>query len=449
VRFITTGIRVADGATQTPRSSSMSQKDQLRQSLESHFEALRPILQVVATNIVGPDSASDVVQEAFYKLWKTASRDSLTDAYLRATVRTIALDIVRTRSRRAKLMAHAFSDLMPDSEGNEPRIGGQEIPSDALDCLSPAERSVLLSKVEHQLPYSEIICQLGLTYAAARKSLQRAVLKVQSRLAFRSLIEGRLDELNTCRLKQSHAVHVARWCRSEPASLEYLFGALGRKDLNKAVKNVTLILAQLLPRGWAPTNEVERQLKKHLAGGDLYRGQKMYIAEALLDRRYRQQIYFVAREFLACLNELEDRPVNRHLTQSEMSLTNPIDIFDVKSVHPLGGEVKPGLVQFLRRQYEAGEGSPDLRRCVAFQLQRTQVAEPEHLKWLITGLYTEPDQMNAIYTVKFIRKQAITRHPHLVYEACQATEVCARRWPQNTYLATSCDWLRSRLKHVT
>ena len=77
---------------------------------ESCFFELAPGLLLFARQWVSSSAdAEDIVQEAFVKFWR---RDHKIEnrALLYATVRTVALDLIRRESRRARREAQAFSE---------------------------------------------------------------------------------------------------------------------------------------------------------------------------------------------------------------------------------------------------------------------------------------------------------------------------------------------------
>ena len=299
--------------------------------IEERYRTLRPRLLQLARCIASWNAADDILQDAFLKLSKCPPEKILNDGYWIATVRNAARD----HNRRAAGRNETSLTTAPEPKTQQEDDDGEDFPRDvyanALDSLSPEERDVVVLKKLSGKSYAELIDRLGCSYGAVRKRLQRAFEKLRGQIAFELIQEGKYEELDRIRFKESNALMVSRLCRSRPAAIESLLHGLRNRELNKAVKNVVLVLSNLLPTGRSAANEVENRLVWSLESGNLYRGQKMYIADVLIDRRYRQHIYRVGRVFLSQMEHLEDRSTQRQLTAAEMSMSNPIDIFDVKA----------------------------------------------------------------------------------------------------------------------
>src|ERR1700759_2064166 len=72
------------------------------QTWKTHFSALAPGLVLFARQWVRTSAdAEDIVQEAFVRFWRT-NRDVANRGLLYATVRSVALDLIRKDSRRAR-----------------------------------------------------------------------------------------------------------------------------------------------------------------------------------------------------------------------------------------------------------------------------------------------------------------------------------------------------------
>src|SRR5467141_2501353 len=110
--------KIFDGLDKIIRSRRLEYKDRekVMQNLASHenwkscFSELAPGLLLFARQWVrsGAD-AEDIVQEAFVKFWRR-NHNVNNRALLYATVRSIALDLIRRDSRRARREAEAYSD---------------------------------------------------------------------------------------------------------------------------------------------------------------------------------------------------------------------------------------------------------------------------------------------------------------------------------------------------
>src|ERR1700760_188619 len=94
----------------------MKDRERVMENVANHenwrnsFATLAPGLVLFARQWVrsGAD-AEDIVQDAFVRFWRT-NRDVSNNGFLYATVRSVALDLIRKDSRRARREAEAYSD---------------------------------------------------------------------------------------------------------------------------------------------------------------------------------------------------------------------------------------------------------------------------------------------------------------------------------------------------
>jgi len=105
------------------------------------FEEWRPMIHAVATRMVGPDEADDVVMETFLKAWRALpkfnARASL-KTWLYRICNNCCLDFLRKRKRRRER-------VMPEDEADERQI------SDLQDDSQPAADENLLASEQRQL----------------------------------------------------------------------------------------------------------------------------------------------------------------------------------------------------------------------------------------------------------------------------------------------------------
>lgn len=147
---------------------------------KTSFSELAPGLLLFARQWVrsGAD-AEDIVQEAFVKFWRR-NHNIDNRALLYATVRSIALDLIRRDSRRARREAAAYSEA---EEAVEPQFEitneSQRLVGNALDRLPHEQREVLVMKIWNDLTFAEIGEALGISQntAASRYRYALAALK--------------------------------------------------------------------------------------------------------------------------------------------------------------------------------------------------------------------------------------------------------------------------------
>ena len=150
------------------------------QNWKTGFSRLAPGLLLFARQWVrSAADAEDIVQEAFVRFWRQ-NRDIENRGLLYATVRSVALDLIRRDSRRARREAEAYAEA---EQSVEPQF---EVDNEAQRALSLAvarlpheQREVLVMKVWNDLTFAEIGQGLGISQntAASRYRYALAALK--------------------------------------------------------------------------------------------------------------------------------------------------------------------------------------------------------------------------------------------------------------------------------
>ncbi|PYJ10394.1 MAG: RNA polymerase sigma factor [Verrucomicrobia bacterium] len=144
------------------------------------FSELAPGLVLFARQFVrtGAD-AEDIVQDAFVRFWR--KEHSIENrGLLYATVRSVALDLLRRDTRRARREANAALEM---EHTTEPHFdfddGSQRELAAAVDCLPVEQREVLVMKIWNELTFAEIGEALGISQntAASRYRYALAALK--------------------------------------------------------------------------------------------------------------------------------------------------------------------------------------------------------------------------------------------------------------------------------
>ena len=123
--------------------------------------------------------AEDIVQEAFLRFWKR-NHNIESRGLLYATVRSIALDLIRRDSRRARREAAAVSET---DQSIEPQFQIEDESQQALiravERLPKDQREVLVMKIWNELTFAEIGEALAVSQntAASRYRYALATLK--------------------------------------------------------------------------------------------------------------------------------------------------------------------------------------------------------------------------------------------------------------------------------
>jgi RNA polymerase sigma-70 factor (ECF subfamily) len=164
----------------------MKDREEVMENVADHhnwktcFNQLAPGLVLFARQWVRTSAdAEDIVQEAFVRFWRT-KRDVSNRGLLYATVRTVALDLIRKDTRRARREVEASWDA---AQSVEPQFDNaddsQRLLAVALDRLPREQREVLVMKVWNELTFAEIGEGLGISQntAASRYRYALAALK--------------------------------------------------------------------------------------------------------------------------------------------------------------------------------------------------------------------------------------------------------------------------------
>jgi RNA polymerase sigma-70 factor (ECF subfamily) len=126
-----------------------------------------------------PADAEDIVQEAFVRFWRKQHSPE-NRALLFATVRSVALDLLRRDSRRARREADA---ILETEQTAAPSFGvdneSQRVLADAIGRLPREQREVVVMKIWNELTFADIGTVLGISQntAASRYRYALSTLK--------------------------------------------------------------------------------------------------------------------------------------------------------------------------------------------------------------------------------------------------------------------------------
>lgn len=140
------------------------------------FAQLAPALLLFARRWTNSRAdAEDVVQEAFVRFWRR--QHSLENrGLLYATVRSTALDRLRSEQRRTRREAFASSET---AEHCEPIFAteddGQQLLAAAVERLPNEQREVVLLKIWNELTFAEIAVALEISQNTAASRYRYAL----------------------------------------------------------------------------------------------------------------------------------------------------------------------------------------------------------------------------------------------------------------------------------
>ena len=144
------------------------------------FAELAPGLVLFARQFVRTSAdAEDIVQDAFVRFWRK-EHSIQNRGLLYATVRSVALDLLRRDARRVRREATASLEMeqttLPQFDFDD---GSQRELAAAVDRLPAEQREVLVMKIWNELTFAEIGGVLGISQntAASRYRYALAALK--------------------------------------------------------------------------------------------------------------------------------------------------------------------------------------------------------------------------------------------------------------------------------
>lgn len=126
-----------------------------------------------------PSEADDIVSESFLRLW--GSLDELRIGTMKTYLLTIARSVYLSRRRRSSWYTRLRSeptDRAPRPETTVEHCDELRALMSAVRELPEGERTALLMRIQHDLPYEEIARSLGISLSAAKVRVHRARLKL-------------------------------------------------------------------------------------------------------------------------------------------------------------------------------------------------------------------------------------------------------------------------------
>jgi RNA polymerase sigma-70 factor, ECF subfamily len=147
------------------------------------FSQLAPGLLLFARQwVCSPVDAEDIVQEAFVRFWRR-NYSIGNRALLYATVRSIALDFLRSNNRRAHRESTAVSEM---EQFVEPQFAvedeSQRALAVAVERLPNEQREVLVMKIWSELTFAEIASVLGVSQNTAASRYRYALSALKKNL---------------------------------------------------------------------------------------------------------------------------------------------------------------------------------------------------------------------------------------------------------------------------
>lgn len=118
------------------------------------------------------DEARDLAQEVMERTWQNWDRFSEPSENPAGWIRTVAVNLSRTRWRRVRRFRSLMPRLAPDvaqrASASDPDLRS------ALDLLAPRQRQVVALRYWADLPLHECAAAMGITLGSVKQHLARA-----------------------------------------------------------------------------------------------------------------------------------------------------------------------------------------------------------------------------------------------------------------------------------
>ena len=161
-----------------------AQKDPVHQRLERIYREHRQGLFTLALSITRcPQSAEDAVHDAFVRLWKSRAGpkgDAL--AYVFASVRNAALDVLRRRCKTAELSESIFASRPSDPSARAAETEEAALLRAAVDGLPGPQREAVVLRVYAGLTFEQIASTVGEPLPTVASRYRRALERIRDEL---------------------------------------------------------------------------------------------------------------------------------------------------------------------------------------------------------------------------------------------------------------------------
>ncbi|MDB4916111.1 MAG: polymerase, sigma-24 subunit, subfamily [Gemmatimonadetes bacterium] len=168
-----------------PESDSLT----FRGLFETHADALR---RYAYRLVRSREQAEDVVQDVFFRLWRTWDRIDIgtgTRSYLYATTRSRALDYIRhvhAQERRQMNHIRLIADDEPaERPDDETRVGTEDLAraiEHVLAQMPPRQREVAALRLRHQLTTKDIAERMAISPRTVEVHVARATRALREQL---------------------------------------------------------------------------------------------------------------------------------------------------------------------------------------------------------------------------------------------------------------------------
>ncbi|MCM1449995.1 MAG: sigma-70 family RNA polymerase sigma factor [Clostridiales bacterium] len=149
-----------------------------KELLTQAFERLHDRLLSRARAILPSDEdARDVLQEAFYRLWKATpelTEQSHAEGMMVRTVNNLAIDSYRSSQRHVEVELNSNITDLPDDDNDERQALFNNVNAIIARNLTKRDREILLKRDSMGWDFEDIAYEYGLTPANVRVIISRA-----------------------------------------------------------------------------------------------------------------------------------------------------------------------------------------------------------------------------------------------------------------------------------
>ena len=179
-----------DAARAAGSAARVGDASRFRELFDAHAEALRRYAQRI---VHSRETAEDVVQEVFLRLWRMRDRMELgasVRAYLYITTRSRALNHLKREQRERRRRDLALPRGIAADEPALPPEGQSNVEADEIVCaiervlarMPPRQREVARLRLRGQLTAAEIAARLGISPRTVGIHLGRATKMMRAQL---------------------------------------------------------------------------------------------------------------------------------------------------------------------------------------------------------------------------------------------------------------------------
>lgn len=141
------------------------------------YEEYNKLVRTVIYQITGSSSLNDLVQDAFIKIWKGLpdfQEQSQLSTWIYRVATNVALDALRSQSRRKETFDYDFSQLQDDRNTADQDYENRQLVQAGLQELSEQHRTVLVLAYIHERSIIEISEILNVSEGTVKSRLHYA-----------------------------------------------------------------------------------------------------------------------------------------------------------------------------------------------------------------------------------------------------------------------------------